>query len=353
MCWEDVRVDRNLLNLDADSKILMITSAGCNALTYLLDNPKLIHSVDINPRQTALLELKVQLIKSGDYQSFYDFFWVGKSERFESIYNSIKPNLSKESLRFWDDHIHYFDSNGSGLFYQGGAGYFARFLNKIIDRKNLRSKIIELIREIIHTNKAESFSEIENELWSGLERMIWPSNAVLSLAGIPNSQQSAIGDLNLFMKLVIRKIFVDQHTSQNPYWGRYLQLPDLKPQTDDIHHPDNFLKIQKCLNKIDFKTASFNDYLDTSTEQYTHFILLDHMDWMVNKAENELNRLWKLINEKSDREAKVLFRTAFSDLSFLPNHAFEKFEFDSVDEDWLRKNDRVGTYSGTYLATIK
>ncbi|MFP4054703.1 MAG: DUF3419 family protein, partial [Phycisphaerae bacterium] len=33
--WEDPRIDRELLELDGDSKVVMITSAGCNALDYL------------------------------------------------------------------------------------------------------------------------------------------------------------------------------------------------------------------------------------------------------------------------------------------------------------------------------
>ncbi len=35
-CWEDPRCDRRLLQLDARSRVVMLTSAGCNALDYLL-----------------------------------------------------------------------------------------------------------------------------------------------------------------------------------------------------------------------------------------------------------------------------------------------------------------------------
>ena len=39
MCWEDPRIDRQLLGLDRDSQVVVLTSAGCNALDYLLDAP--------------------------------------------------------------------------------------------------------------------------------------------------------------------------------------------------------------------------------------------------------------------------------------------------------------------------
>ena len=61
ICWEDVAIDRKLLKLDESSSVFMISSAGENALTYLLDNPESIVTVDINKRQTALLELKMAM----------------------------------------------------------------------------------------------------------------------------------------------------------------------------------------------------------------------------------------------------------------------------------------------------
>jgi len=48
--WEDPRIDRHLLQLDSRSRVVMITSAGCNALDYLLDTPAEIHAVDMNFR---------------------------------------------------------------------------------------------------------------------------------------------------------------------------------------------------------------------------------------------------------------------------------------------------------------
>jgi S-adenosylmethionine-diacylglycerol 3-amino-3-carboxypropyl transferase len=42
-CWEDPQCDRQMLNLKSDSRLVMITSAGCNALDYALDMPQKIH----------------------------------------------------------------------------------------------------------------------------------------------------------------------------------------------------------------------------------------------------------------------------------------------------------------------
>ena len=73
-CWEDPRCDRQLLQLDAQSRVVMLTSAGCNALDYLLDDPTEVHCVDLNPRQNALLDRSGM---SNWNPSYWDVFCVG------------------------------------------------------------------------------------------------------------------------------------------------------------------------------------------------------------------------------------------------------------------------------------
>src|SRR3569623_694986 len=51
--WEDPRLDRELMKLGPDSSVVMITSAGCNALDYLLARPAAVPAIDMNIRQTT------------------------------------------------------------------------------------------------------------------------------------------------------------------------------------------------------------------------------------------------------------------------------------------------------------
>ena len=66
-CWEDPRLDRVALDLGPDDDVLVITSAGCNALDYALTEPRHVYAVDMNPRQNALLELKIAGIRPLDF----------------------------------------------------------------------------------------------------------------------------------------------------------------------------------------------------------------------------------------------------------------------------------------------
>lgn len=90
------------MQLRDDSKILMITSAGCNALDYLTEGVEKIHCVDLNYRQNAVLDLKMSLFKHGDYELLWDFFGEGRKENAGKIYHQfLFPFLSPESRIFW------------------------------------------------------------------------------------------------------------------------------------------------------------------------------------------------------------------------------------------------------------
>lgn len=351
--WEDSSVDRELLKLNNRSKVLTITSAGCNALDYTLDNPALIDCVDVNPKQTALFELKLALIKKGNYQYFVDFFGKGKNLYFKEIHNEIKAFLSSDSQSFWNKKISYFDPAGNGLFYHGGTGLFAKYLKHVLKKKKVWDDVQKLV---LLENKAERkqlFELISKKLWSGPEKHIWKTSWVLGLAGIPKNQREAIGDLNAFMEKILENIFVHQSAKHNPYWRVYLEgsyTPDYYPEYLKKEH---FEALKEQVKTVTPYTRSLSSHLEESEQTYTHFVLLDHMDWLVAHNQQALHKQWELILGKSDEGAKVLFRTAYNNLDFIPEFVKKAISFEKVPSEALVEKDRVGTYSGTYLGTVQ
>ena len=63
-CWEDPRLDKVALELTPEDNLLVITSAGCNALSYAIEGLNRVYAVDMNYRQNAVLELKIAGLKS-------------------------------------------------------------------------------------------------------------------------------------------------------------------------------------------------------------------------------------------------------------------------------------------------
>lgn len=349
--WEDSLVDRQLLKLDHHSKVLAITSAGCNILDYSLEKPNLIDSVDINPKQTALFELKKALIENGDYSLFADFFAHGKVPGYKSIYSSIRSSLKPETQVFWDKKISYFDPAGKGLFYHGGTGAFAGFLNYILKQKNIVDEVSGLVQTESKEEREQIFKFVSEKLWNGREKHIWKSSWILSLAGIPKTQRDAIGDINSFMKQVLEKVFVQQSARNNPYWRVYLEgtyQPEFYP---DYLKEKNFETLKEQSKKITSSTKDIYSHLNDTDKSYSHILLLDHMDWLAGHNIDILNKQWELILKRADNNAKVLFRTAYNDIHFIPDFVRKAFCFEKIAPSFINQNDRVGTYSGTYLGT--
>lgn len=100
-CWEDPQLDRKAMEIRPASRIAMITSAGCNALDYLLDDPAEIHAIDLNPRQNAVLQLKIVLIQLGLYEELFALFGLGFHPRFSEIYKKVREHLPDFARAFW------------------------------------------------------------------------------------------------------------------------------------------------------------------------------------------------------------------------------------------------------------
>ncbi len=52
MSWEDPRLDNSHLKIQPTDRIVTLTSAGCNVLDYLIEDPEHIVAVDLNTALT-------------------------------------------------------------------------------------------------------------------------------------------------------------------------------------------------------------------------------------------------------------------------------------------------------------
>src|SRR5262245_20162604 len=102
-CWEDCALDQSALKIGPRDRVVTITSAGCNSLNYLLFDPARVDAVDLNPHQTALLELKLAAIRKLQYHDFFAMFGTGRVAKHREKYaQSLRPLLSSRSRKIWD-----------------------------------------------------------------------------------------------------------------------------------------------------------------------------------------------------------------------------------------------------------
>ena len=360
-CWEDPRCDRELLQLNQDSKVVMITSAGDNTLDYLLDEPAEIHSLDVNPRQTALLDLKLATFEHAGYEDLYQMFGIGYHPNIDELYyNKLRPHLYAFSRSFWDDKLKYFkDKKRRGSFYfYGTAGHFAWLFNQYLRVKpGVRKKIDQLLAATTLEEQSQLYYQIEPKLVPSMVEWVLERHTTLSMLGVPRPQRKMIldeypGGLSAYIKDSLRQVFTQIHVRENYFWRLYLKGQYTKDCCPNYLKEANFETIRDQNAKIDHRTGSVADFLKENPGKYTHFVLLDHQDWLAANLPKALDVEWRLILENSVPGAKVLIRSAAREVDFIPEFVHEAVNFEKVNNNTLYNLDRVGTYSSTYLGTI-
>lgn len=100
--WEDPEMDRKALKIEPGDAIMTITSGGCNTLGFLLQDPSTIYTVDINPSQSHVIELKIKSMKHLGFREFIEFTGLKPSGNRLEVYSQIRNSLSKGAADFWD-----------------------------------------------------------------------------------------------------------------------------------------------------------------------------------------------------------------------------------------------------------
>ena len=146
---QDPRIDGNLLKLGPEDHLLMLTTGGCNVLDRLLDGVGHIVSVDLNPSQNALLELRLAAARACTHEQFFQLFAHSKRRLFDALYpQTLRPLLSPSAQRFWDDNAgNFFDD----FFYAGASGGLARILCWLTWLFGLQP----LVRALLHCRSIE------------------------------------------------------------------------------------------------------------------------------------------------------------------------------------------------------
>ena len=146
--WEDPESDHLALQIKEGESIMAITSGACNVLGFLLFNPGIIYSCDINPTQSYLLELKIAAIKTLTFDEFISFAGLKVYENRLKLYERIKPFLSQDASIFWDNQqkilVNGFFMNGK---YERFIIVAGKFMNFLQGRKRIRGLLAEKSKE--------------------------------------------------------------------------------------------------------------------------------------------------------------------------------------------------------------
>jgi S-adenosylmethionine-diacylglycerol 3-amino-3-carboxypropyl transferase len=368
-CWEDPAVDRQALRLGAEDSVLVITSAGCNALDYALEGPRRIYAVDANPRQTALLELKLAGIRKLEFDDYFQIFGDGYHSRFRELYRQrLRDELSDFARSFWDRYGHWFTSRHGSFYYHGLAGFVARgFCSYFRLRPQLASGIRELFTcKDLDAQRRIYDEQVSPELWTPTINWVLGRQLTMSLIGVPHPQRRLVQAQHQdgvagFIRDAIDYVFRNLPAKDNYFWRVYLYGSYTRECCPEYLKPDKFSALKSGLvDCIEPHTCTVTEFLDKSEDPISRFVLLDHMDWMSSYHPAALIDEWNAILAHARPGARILLRSAQARPEFLDwvevgaqhRRLQELVQFDHTRAARLQAQDRVHTYAGFVIADV-
>lgn len=360
-CWEDPRIDRQLMKLDAESRVVMITSAGCNALDYLLDGPAEIHTVDVNFRQNALLELKLAMIRRGDFQDLFELFGIGSHDKYRTLYRGLRKALPQFARNFWDEKVSYFDPGGlkKSFYYHGASGAAAWVMGGALFRAkpNIKNFALCLLDAETLDQQREIYAFLEPKIWGKLSNWMTRQWVVMALLGVPRPQIKLIedhypGGLTSYVKDKLRHVMAELPAAENYFWRVYITGSYTMRSCPAYLRKENLPVLGAHEGRIHTHTSTVTNFLRENPGKYTHFVLLDHQDWLAWHDPEALLEEWELILANSRTGTKILMRSAGLDLSFVPQEVRSRLRFQPGLTGPLHETDRVGTYGSLHFGEV-
>lgn len=372
-CWEDPALDRVALNLTGDDTVVVITSAGCNALDYALCGPKRVVAVDANPRQNALLELKLAGIRRLAFDDFFSVFGRGGTVEFPEMYaDCLRSELSPFAQRFWDKRQHWFMARGwrRTFYFHGLAGLAARLAHSWVGRDSrLREGLDSLVHAADLPAQRDAYDRlVAPHLWTkGLEWVL-ARRTTLSLLGVPHAQRSELaashpGGAAGFIRSAVDTVFRDLPLRDNYFWRVYLTGEYSRDCCPEYLKKENFYALKHGLAaRVEVRTDTVTGLLAKDERPVSRFVLLDHMDWMSWYRPDDLADEWRQILRCATPEARVLFRSASPEPKWLGQVEVDHgganrpitdlLRFDKPLASTLHARDRVHTYASFHIADI-
>ena len=370
-CWEDPRLDRAALGIGPEDSVLVITSAGCNALDYVLAGAKHVYAVDMNPRQNALLELKIAAIQQLDYETFFEMFGRGRLADVHSIYRDrLRSQLTPWAQNYWDRRIKFFGNMRRSFYFRGSSGSFARLINFYVDHVcHMRQPIERILNaQSLEEQQHIYYEELEERFWSRTLKFAMDRDTTLSLVGVPKAQRRQVenqyqGGIVQFVQDCVEAVFAKLPLRDNYFWRVYLTgsyTPDCCPE---YVTQDGFERLQRGLvERVSIHTNSVQGFLEQTDVRISRLVLLDHMDWLSDRFFPLLELEWQAIVDRAAPGARIIWRSGGLRTDYLDRVRVRcQREVCRLDElltynhplaTELHALDRVHTYGSFYIADI-
>lgn len=347
-CWEDPEVLTKALAINETDSVLSISSGGDNTLFLLSLSPRKIVSIDLNPVQNYLLELKLAALTNLSHHEILAFLGIEESKNRLDTYRKLSVYLTPAARLWWSTHSSFIES---GII---NAGQLEKFLT--IFRKYFLPLIHsnKTISEFVSTKTLKEQQEFYASRWNSKRWRLYfrfaSSRFMLQYFARQKGSfthvqaKKVAGNYLDRLEMKLNNVLLSSNYFMNYcLTGSYGQT--LPPYLEE----KNLALYKRNLTSLEIVTRNVVDYLKSLPEStVSKFNLSDIFESL---SPSEIEKLWEEIIRTAKKGAVVVFWDNLMTKP-LPSHVSGKIKAENQLASELFVKDKVFFYSDFHVYKI-
>lgn len=295
--WEDPACLERALAINSTDRVLSIAAAGDNSFALLLmgdSGPERVTSVDMNPAQCALVELKRAAILTLSHAELLQFLGVRPADgNRTTMYSRVRAALPAEARAYWDTRS---DLLSAGVITTGRLErFFGHFRRYMLPLTHTRRTVQSLVLE--HRDPAERAifwdETFANRRWNAMVRTFFSQFVIGKLGRDPAFfEHVRMDSVSAHYAARARHACAVLDPSTNwflheIYLGGYPVDTVMPPYLLE----SNFELLRSRLDRLDVHCAELETFLASHAPgSFTKFNLSDIFEWMSDDAYEHMLR---------------------------------------------------------------
>ena len=259
LVWEGFETLFKALEISPKDDLLMITSAGCNVLNALLEQPRSLTAIDLNPEQNRLLSLKMQIIEYLDHDALVSLMGFRGSPAVTTAWEQVAPTLETGLRQHWEE---FFDKNPKGI---ASSGKLEAYINGFL--KELPGEIQKKVRHLL------TFDNIASQNDYFLQELDSSEFKAIFINYFDQQNLSKGRDPKLFKyvketggELFYKRLrdFLSHHLVRDNFYFRFFMFGPTEMPINILppcYRPENFSVLRSQMKKLKVVTGEAVAYL--------------------------------------------------------------------------------------------
>lgn len=351
-CWEDTDTELAALALPRDARVLSITASGSRSLGLLAAAPREILSVDLNPSQNFLLELKrASALGARCWEEHVAFLGVtcATPNARAATYARARPHLGAPAREYWDAREQVIRT---GVVHAGRQDRVVSSLGRLARSVLPERRIRPLFEFTSIAEQARYFDEhIDTPLARAIARIGTSKWALRFIYGRDLYEQAGFFSMGEMIYANIARhahsrLFRENYFLANVLLGKYL---DARRVNSFYLTEQTFEVVRARAAAVRPVTAPLEDVLASLPDaSIDGFSFSDIFDWI---APPDFDRVMHEVTRVARPGARVCYRVCLVERT--PSAAFDGVLVrDPSLESALEVADRSCFYRGLFVATV-